>query len=425
MNDREDAIAEVGGRIVVGGVPVADLATTFGTPCYVFDAAVVGAAVQSLFRAFRYRPLRVFYSVKAHANVALLQLLRRLEVSADCGSPGDLAFAVAAGFGPMEISYCGHGLTEGELDEVACSGATFVAGSISQLDGYLRRRPGANVALRVNCGIEAGFHPTVQAGTATAKFGVQGDELAEAAELARARRGRIVGLHGHLGSDIAEPDPYLELVDALLRLSTRHGLDLDFIDLGGGFGVPFTAKEAPFDMDALGAGVDLLLETHNRRRRQPLEVRLEPGSYLIREAGYLLTRVTEVIDPVGAQPGMISVDSSVNHLPGALYFGAAHPLRISSPAPGPPGMFTIAGNLMLAGDVLRRGVTLRRPVVGDVAVFGLCGAYTATRASTFNQRPRPAEVLVENGGARLIRRPEGVPDLLSGQVGLADRDAPH
>lgn len=416
----------------VGGLTFGAIADAYGTPSYAYDADVIRRRVGELHRAVDHDPLRLFYSVKAHPSVALLRLLRRLGVGADACSPGDLAYAEAAGLSGDEITFTGVSMAAPEREAIRRTGAFFVADSVAQIVEAAGSDRPTEVGLRVNCGITAGFHPLVESDAPGTKFGVPTEGLGEAVKDVEARGSKVVGLHGHVGSDLLDPHPHIELLARLLDLTRAHVPNARMVDIGGGWGTPFLPRDAGrtypppvplerYPLEEFGLRAASLLKQHRDRTGTVLELRLEPGAYLTMEAGYLVARVTDVKEAEAfssaSRPRNIAVlDTSYNHLHSAVAHATFHELWADVSDDRPLMRQDVVGNLMQAGDRLASDRLLPLLSVGDVVAFGRAGAYKASRAPTFNGRPRPAEVLVDRGGASLVRRHETVEDLLRLEV---------
>ena len=414
----------------IGGVEATAIAQRFGTPCYVHDAGIIRERHLELSSCLP-KGSDIFYGVKAHANVAILQLLRRLGCGVDACSPGDLEFARAAGFSGSQISYHSHGASTNELSRALEAGATLILDSHTQIERVARLQPGARVGLRINVGIEAGFAPLVQAGARSSKFGIHDFELESALVRSRSLGLTVVGLHSHLGSDLSSPSPHLELLERLLALAS-HCPDIEFVDIGGGWGTPFLPtdagnqyppldREARYPFAAFGRGVASLLDSFESGSPRRPRLRVEPGAYLMMEAGVLLASVTEIKEPAGIggqrTSRFVCTDTSYNHVHSAVVHQTFHEILLArSTGQRPLEYQTVTGHLMQAGDLLARDRMLPRLEPGDLLVVLRCGAYKASRAPTFNERPRPAEVLVDGGRATLVRRRESDEDLLSHQM---------
>ena len=394
------------GHVHLGGVPLRRLIELEPTPFYVLDLD----RIRSRLEALRSVEASIYYAVKANANVELIGVLARLGVGADVCSPGDVAFAEAAGLDTDQLSYTSTCMSPAEVAWVAKKGIFFVADTLAQLEAYAAAAPGRSVGVRVNPAIEAGFHPAVVASAGTSKFGIPLPEVDDAVHQAHRAGLEVTVLHAHLGSDLLDPEPHLRLLDTLLAAAARIP-SVTAVDLGGGWGVPFTDDEPEYDVARFADGARRRLGAFHRHHHRALEMRLEPGTYLVRDAGYLVTSVVEATRRGGTI--QLGVDSSTNHLPGALLFGTQHVAAASRlPEAGEAGAMVV-GNLLQGGDVMLHDAPFGHLVPGDAVVFGLTGAYTGVRASTFNQRPRPAALLVDRARVTRIRRAERVEDLLT------------
>jgi len=292
--------------------------------------------------------------------------------------------------------------------------------SLSQFERYARLGGKGKVGVRLNSGVEAGYHPHFTSGGSTDKFGIHPGQLQEALELAQAYGLSIVGLHSNLGSDILEVEPFVDALQVVLELADRCQ-DLEYINLGGGLGVPFHPDDEPFDLARYGEALSQHLAHWCGERGRELTLFLEPGEFLVAEAGSLLTRVIDV-KPAAQHgetrfPTFVGTDTSSNHLFGAVVYGAYHHVLVADRAEDPATEpVHVCGNVMQTGDILARDRPLPPLEEGDLLVFRTCGAYSMCRASRFNNRPLPAEVMVKDGAARLIRERETVDDLLHGQA---------
>ncbi len=395
------------GFLELGGVDLDRALAGVPTPMFILDGDRIGRRYRELRDAVPGRSVEVFYSAKANARVGLLRHLRKLGCGLDACSPGDVAFAEAAGYAPTQISYTGRAMSDREVDFVAKSGVFFVAESLEQLDRYLGIAPGAPIGLRMAWPTDADFHPHVRASGGAHLFGIELNAGPEALAMCRKVSSDITVLHGHLGSDLLNCRYHLDLLDRMITVAGDFP-DVAVLDLGGGFGVPFTDEEPEYDLAGFGEGAATLLRDAVRK----FELRVEPGTFLVRDAGYLETTVVEC-RPGTSGDWIVGVDASTNNLIGRLLYDTAHPVQAVSDSCGEATVVTIVGHLMQGGDVLARNIVLHLPKVGERLIFGLAGAYSATRASSFNERPQPAEILLTEGSAQLIRRASSIDDLLA------------
>ncbi len=338
----------------------------------------------------------------------------------DACSPGDVHLALAAGYVPDQILYTGYAVSDEELRFILEHGLSLNVDSLSQLARYAKLGGKGKIGIRINTGVRAGFHVHVTSATPASKFGLHLNQLNEAKALAAAHGLTIAGLHTHLGSDILQAEPFLKALDVLL-MAAEGFENLEYIDLGGGLGVPFGPDDRPFDLVAYGHTLDERLSEWCGRRGQPLALYLEPGEYLVAESSYLLTRVVDikpaVVHNAGSTPTFVGTDTSFNHVFATAIYDAYHKILVADRAMEPGSEYVhICGNLMQAGDVLAKDRMMPPLHEGDLLVMANCGAYAMCRASRFNGRPLPAEVVVKDGQAQIVRQRETLRDLLANQV---------
>ncbi|RYZ10046.1 MAG: diaminopimelate decarboxylase [Myxococcales bacterium] len=396
-----------------------DIAAQVGTPVYVYDAAILRRQLASLQRFDRVR-----FAQKACANVHILRLLRAAGAYVDCVSPGELARALAAGFRggaePAEIVYTADLLTDAIIDRVLEAGVPVNAGSEDMLTQLGERRVGHPVWLRINPGFGHGHSHKVNTGGEASKHGIWHENLSEA--LARVQRYglSLVGLHMHIGSG-ADLEHLGRVGDAMVRAVQQAGHDLRAVSGGGGLPVPYREGEAAIDPSAHFDVWDAARRRIEAHLGHPVDLEIEPGRYLVAQAGVLLAEV-RATKSMGGNHFTI-VDAGFNDLVRPAMYGAHH--RISLLSRGsevearPPRRTLVAGPLCESGDVFTQDASgypapreLPQARVGDVMVFHDAGAYGASMSSNYNSRPLAAEVLIEGDVPRLIRRRQTIQELL-------------
>ncbi len=402
------------------GVPLAALAGEYGTPLYVYSRQSVLDRLASMDGAFAPLDRLVAYSVKANGNLSLLRLLAEAGAGADIVSGGELHRALLAGMPADRIVFSGVGKTRGELE--AALDAGILCFNVES-EGELRllaevgRAAGrdAPFALRLNPDIESPTpHPYTRTGHRATKFGIASEEAGALYRLALELGGlEPVGIDAHIGSQITEPEPYrrsllrlLEQVDAL----KRDGIELRHLDLGGGFGVSYDLEHDPDAALFAAPVVPLLAEAG-------LRLILEPGRYVVGHAGVLLTRVLYV--KVTGEKTFVITDAGMNDLLRPSHYSSYHRVE---PVDRREGRRTasvdVVGPICESGDFLALDREMALPEPGELLAIHTVGAYGFTMASTYNARPRPAEVLVTGEEARLIRRRETYDDLVRGEKEL-------
>ena len=402
-------------RLHLEEVPLAHLAETYGTPLYVYSAGALTAAYRALEGALAGVPHRICYAVKANPNLAVLRHFARLGAGFDIVSGGELARVLAAGADPGRVVFSGVGKSRTEMRAALEAGIHCFniesEAEMARLDGVAGELGRvAPVSLRVNPDVDAKTHPYISTGLKQNKFGIP---IEEAPRLYRLAAGlahvRIVGLDCHIGSQLTELAPMADAADRVLALADRlaeDGMPLAHIDLGGGLGIRYR-DETPPDAAAYGA----LLAGRMRGRRETLLV--EPGRYLVGNAGVLLTRVEYL--KRGAERSFLVVDAAMNDLMRPALYDAWHAIEVADPQPERvPVLCDVVGPVCETADFLGRE-RLLAAAEGDVLAILSAGAYGMSMSSTYNSRPRAAEVMVTGNEIHLIRERDSIASLMAGE----------
>ncbi|MFB6106093.1 MAG: diaminopimelate decarboxylase [Halobacteriaceae archaeon] len=385
------------------------LAAAYGTPLYVLDLDRVRANYARLEAAFA--DGRVLYAMKANACRAALGALAEAGAGVECASAGELQRALDAGFDPAAVHYTAVNPPDRDLDRAVSlaadrPGLTVTAGAADTVDRLEARGYAGRLCVRVNPGVGAGHHAKVTTGD-DPKFGVPYDRAGDLLADAAIRGFDVVGVHAHAGSGISGDDlaAHRELVGRMGELARASPVDLEFVDVGGGFGVPYRPEDPPLDLDAVAAATREALGTVDA------DLVVEPGRYVVADAGVLVTEVNTV-KPVDGTV-VAGVDAGMTTLLRPAMYDAYHHVRSLAPDADDraSASVTLAGPVCETADVLGRDRTLPRPSRGDLLAVGNAGAYGYEMASQYNSRPRPAEVVLEDGTARVGRRRETVADL--------------
>ena len=378
----------------------ADLIDRFGSPLYVYEEAGLRSRCRQLVAALP--SCALLYAMKANANPSLLSVIREEGLGIDAVSIGEVMRARRVGFATEQISYNGNNVTDEEMGAVRELGVHVTVDSLSQLERYGRLFPGTDVGLRLNPDIGEGHHDHVITGGPEAKFGVDHEDI-EAAHCIASRHGLIIsGLHQHVGSGILEVDRFVSAMEVMLEVAERFS-GLRFVDFGGGFGVGYKPDEEDFDVAKLGAEVSHLLARF-RAKEPDVVFRFEPGRWIIAPCGTLYVTVTSV--KRGKRHTFVGTDSGLNHLLRPALYGSWHAIENVSRPDAPAETVAVAGNICESGDLFCKGRAVPKPEEGDVLAIRDVGAYGWSMASSYNLRPRPAEVLVRPGGPQVIRERE-------------------
>jgi diaminopimelate decarboxylase len=403
------------GALLCDGAPITELAERHGTPLYVYSGATIAARYRAVDEAFRSHPHAIHYALKANSTLAIARLLRSLGACADANSGGEIDVALRAGFIPPQIVFTGVGKTDAELAQAIDLGVKTInaesAGELERIDRIAReRQTRARVALRVNPNIDARSHPHISTGLQSNKFGIAIGEVRELTRGVRSQKGLdIVGLHVHVGSQIVELEPLRRAAEALVSLSAElrdDGVTIDHLDLGGGLGISYEGKPVPSATDYAAALLPVV-------RDSGLAIILEPGRAIVGPAGALVSRVIDVKPQAGGKLFVI-LDAGMTELIRPMLYNAFHRIEPVTLVPDRTEVTgDIVGPLCESSDTLGRDRTLPEPRVGDLMAILDAGAYASVMASNYNRRPMPAEVMVDNGRASVVRRRQSIDDLLA------------
>ena len=412
------------GHLVCGGVDTVELCEEFGTPLYVMDERRIRENYRRFLRAFRRRrkEVRVCYALKANSNSAVVRVLATEGAGADVSSENELRIALRAGIPGEKMVFNGNLKTEGELRLAIEHGVTINVDCLQELEVVekLAGRLGeeARISFRINPDVKAPTHPYIATGLRESKFGfdVRSGEALEAYRRAKEMRNvKVVGIHAHIGSQILDPSPFLEEAEKVMEVVARlqeMGIELEFVDLGGGVGIPYRPEEREVDLEGLADGILSIVERVEEERGMDRHLLIfEPGRYLVGDAGILLARVEYVKERQG-MPRWISVDAGMNALIRPALYGAYHHIELANKMNLENDTLTnVAGPLCESGDFLGKERLLPRAERGDLAVIFDVGAYGLSMSNQHTAKPRPAMVMVRGGRAALIRRRETFRDL--------------
>ena len=412
----------------LGGVPAATLAERYGTPLYVYEEERIRSAFQTLTRAFAVDDLRIHYAVKANSNPWILRILRRAGAWADVVSPGEILLARAAGFPQERLLYNGNSASDDDLRAALDQGVRINVESLSQLRRLAARAPGTAVSIRFNIYVGAGHHAHVITGGPESKFGIDWEQADEARTMAAAGRLRVAGVHCHIGSGVLEAERFVQAVSNLLTVARRFP-GLEQVNFGGGIGIPYRPEEQELAVDRLGALLTAEYERFCAQYGGQPALCLEPGRFLVARAGTLLCRVTAVNQ--ARKYLFAGTDTGFNHLIRPAMYGSYHRIEAAEPRPGEEQPTVVTGNICESGDVFTRGEHGIEPRLlpplreGDLIAIRDTGAYGFSMASRYNSFPLPAEVLVCDGAATLIRRRDSLRQLLTNVPALPAEGLSH
>lgn len=403
------------------------LATEHGTPLYVYDAETVRGQARALRAAFapRFPRLKLRYALKANTNLEIVRLLLGEGLLPEVVSEGEARAALRAGAKGGDVLFTSSSKSPSEIDFALANDVLLNVDSLDELDqvsaAATRHGTAARISFRINPGVDPDTLHQINTGIPESKFGVHldGGIARTAYETALRLPGlSVAGVHCHIGSQITDTAGYEKTARKMLAfardLKADLGLRLAFVDLGGGLGIPFADGQDVMTAEDLARALKPIWDEEVTLLGYEPELWVEPGRFLVAQAGLLLARVNSVkTTPVKT---FVNVDAGFNTLMRPAMYGAAHRVRVVGRS-GDPTTLDVAGDVCETGDILAEGRLLPRPAAGDLVVFLDAGAYGFAMASEYNARPLPAEVLVDGDAVRVIRRRGTWEDLHRGEPG--------
>ncbi|MBQ2753780.1 MAG: diaminopimelate decarboxylase [Firmicutes bacterium] len=400
-----------------------DIAEKYGTPLYVYNERILRERCRDLKNMVTYPDFVVDYSAKANSNIAFLQIVKSEGLEADAMSPGEIYAERLAGFEPDEIFYICNNVSEEEMLYAINEGVLTSVDSVSQLEQYGRLNPGGKVAIRFNPGVGAGHHEKVVTGGKKTKFAVDPKFIPEVKEILKKYDLELVGINQHIGSLFMDGESFVKSIGSILEIAEQFE-GIKFVDLGGGFGIPYKKEEdeAPLDIKELGRKIDEALFAYEEKSGRHLTFRIEPGRYISAECSVLLGKVHTV--KTSYDKKYIGTDIGFNVLARPIMYDSYHGVEVYRKSDTPSlknEEVTVVGNICESGDKLAIDRTLPEIFEGDLLGVLDAGAYGHTMSSNYNNRLRPAEVLIrENGEVVLIRERDTLEDIVRRQVPLKE-----
>ena len=401
------------GRYKIGGVDVLDLCKQYDAPLYVYDLAKIEEQYNRLKQAFNHTNLRIMYACKALTNISVLKFLKQLGSGIDTVSIQEVQLAIKAGFAPKDIMYTPNCVSFEELKKAILIGVNINIDSISILEQFGNEFGNQiPICIRVNPHIFAGGNPKISVGHIDSKFGISIYQMRHVQRIVASTGLHINGLHMHTGSDILDIDSFLRGTEILLETATGFK-NLDYIDFGSGFKVPYKLGDKSTNIEELGQKLGHRFNDFCKEYGRELTMMFEPGKYIVSESGYFLVR-TNVIKQTPATI-FAGVDSGLNHLIRPMFYDAYHDIINVSNPKGIKRLYTVVGYICET-DTFAWDRKINKIKEGDILAFKNAGAYAFSMASNYNSRYRPAEVAIYKGKARLIRERETIEDILKGQI---------
>lgn len=405
-------------KLYIGGVSAEGLAEKFDTPLYVYEEDKIRSQYRNLYDSITWPKKKILYACKANSSLAVMKVLKDEGCGIDAVSPGEVYTALKLGFKKKDILFTGNNVRDDEMKYVMGQGVLINVESLDQLERYGKMFPKTDLAIRINPDVGAGYHGHIITGGPDSKFGIYYNRVDGAQKIAAEYGLNIIGIHSHIGSGILNPADYINAMKMVTKTAGKFE-DLEFVDFGGGIGIPYKPDEKEIDIQQFGKNVSDLFSEFCGVYGRELTLMLEPGKYLVGQAGFLLTRVNTLKE--NPKHRFAGTDTGFNQLIRPSLYGAYHEIINASSVEGEEEKILVAGNICESGDVLTRDEhgpvdrTMSRIRRGDVLAIANAGAYGMAQACTYNSRPLPTEVMVSGGKARVIRERGKLEDFLKGQ----------
>jgi diaminopimelate decarboxylase len=379
----------------------------------VYDAEKITSQYQRLTSAFASVPkLRINYAMKALSNIAILKLMKELGAGLDTVSIQEVQLGLLAGFAPEQIIFTPNGVSMSEIEEAMRLGVQLNIDNLSFLEQFGTQHPEVPVCIRINPHVMAGGNSKISVGHIDSKFGISIHQIPHILRIVENTKMHINGIHMHTGSDILDIDVFLYAAEILFE-TAKHFTELQFIDFGSGFKVPYKEGDIQTNIEELGERLSNRFNEFCKEYGRELTLAFEPGKFLVSEAGRFLVKVNVVKQTTSTV--FAGIDSGFNHLIRPMFYGATHYIENISNPEGKKRFYSVVGYICET-DTFASNRQIAEITEGDILCFHNAGAYCYTMASNYNSRLRPAEVLWQNGEAKLIRKAETFDDLIRNQI---------
>lgn len=397
----------------ISGVSVLDVCKEFGTPLYVYDANVIERNYNRLINAFKTTNVEIHYACKALTNINILKLMKKIGANLDTVSIQEVQIGLKAGFAPQEIMYTPNCVGMEEISKAVSLGVKINIDNISILEQFGNKYGDTYpICIRINPHIMAGGNTKISTGHIDSKFGISVYQLRHIERVVKSTNLKVEGLHMHTGSDILDVDVFLNGAELLFD-AAKHFKDLEFLDLGSGFKVKYSKDDYSTNIEELGEKISERFNAFCTAYGKELKLIFEPGKFLVSESGFLFVNVNVIKQTMSTV--FAGVDSGQNHLIRPMFYDAYHHITNVSNPEGKNRIYTVVGYICET-DTFGWDRKLNEVREGDILCLHNAGAYGFSMSSNYNSRYRPAEVLIKDGKAILIRRRENLEDILASQI---------
>lgn len=393
---------------------IIDITNQLGTPLYIYEGDVINDNIERIYAAIPYEPKSIHFALMANNNIQLLKELRKVKIKCFCSSLGELYIAQKAGFKPREIIFCGSNLSNYEIKQIVNYDMIINAESIEQMVTIIKTGKVKNIGLRVSLNINVPDDILNSSTGQHSRLGIPEHQVPDALCIAKNNNINIVGLHSYVGTNILKYNLFVEELDRILNIA-KQIKSIKYIDIGGGFGIPYATENKSFDWYHFGKIASTMMDKLSQYYKNDIELKLEPGRSIIASAGILLTKVVEIKKYNGYT--YIGTDTNLSNFIRPYIYKQYHDIVLLGKNISTKKIcVSVCGNTIASNDYLAKNIFLPSVKEGDILAIKDVGAYGYSMSSNFCCRLRPAEVLIKGNKFKLIRKRETYNDLISKQV---------
>ncbi|MEN8230318.1 MAG: diaminopimelate decarboxylase [Bacteroidota bacterium] len=400
-------------KYLIDGIPVVSLAEKHGSPLYIYESARMIHQYKKMADAFKSTRVKINYACKALTNINVLKLFKQLGSGLDAVSVQEVALGLKAGFDPQDIIYTPNCVSIEEIEEAVELGVRINIDNIAILEEFGHKYGSeVPVCIRINPHILAGANHKISTGHIDSKFGISIYQMPHVHRIVETNKMKVEGIHMHTGSDILDVEVFLRATEIMFD-TAKEFKELDYVDLGSGFKVPYRIDDVSTDVEALGEHLSARFNQFCKEYGRELILIFEPGKYLVSQAGYFVARVNVIKQTTSTV--FAGLDTGMNHFIRPMFYDAYHEVINISKTTGKTRIYTVVGYICET-DTFGWNRKITEAAQGDYLLFKNAGAYCYAMASNYNSRFRPAEVMVHEGKDYLIRKREKMEDLLRNQI---------